>query len=111
MATNGRNGKNGRGNGHGQQGPELVVDDQERGLFRVHRSVFTDPDILAMERGADLRQVLDLRGARVGGAEAGRLRYAAGGGAAGHHHAGAGRQDPRAAEHVHAPGGRWCAAS
>ncbi|MDE2765329.1 MAG: aromatic ring-hydroxylating dioxygenase subunit alpha [Chloroflexota bacterium] len=49
MATNGRNGKNGRSNGHAQR-PELVMDDQERGLFRVHRSVFTDPDILAMER-------------------------------------------------------------
>ncbi len=30
--------------------PELVIDDRERGLFRVHRSVFTDPDILARER-------------------------------------------------------------
>lgn len=30
--------------------PELVIDDRERGLFRVHRSVFTDPDILEMER-------------------------------------------------------------
>ncbi len=31
-------------------GPELVIDDRERGLFRVHRSVFTDPGILEMER-------------------------------------------------------------
>ena len=30
--------------------PELVIDDRKRGLFRVHRSVFTDPDILARER-------------------------------------------------------------
>lgn len=42
MATNGRN-------GHHHQ-PELVIDDVEQGLFRVHRSVFTDPDILARER-------------------------------------------------------------
>ena len=34
----------------GRGRPELVVDDEERGLFRVHRSVFTDPDILATER-------------------------------------------------------------
>lgn len=27
-----------------------VIDDRERGVFRVHRSVFTDPDILALER-------------------------------------------------------------
>ncbi len=42
MATNGRNGHTHR--------PELVVDDEQQGLFRVHRSVFTDPDILALER-------------------------------------------------------------
>ena len=34
----------------GGRRPELVVDDEECGLFRVHRSVFTDPDILATER-------------------------------------------------------------
>ena len=27
-----------------------MIDDRERGLFRVHRSVFTDPDILELER-------------------------------------------------------------
>lgn len=30
--------------------PRLVVDDKERGIFRVHRSVYTDPNILALER-------------------------------------------------------------
>lgn len=34
----------------GKYGGGLVIDDEERGLFRVHRSVFTDPDILAVER-------------------------------------------------------------
>jgi p-cumate 2,3-dioxygenase alpha subunit len=42
MATNGHNGYAHR--------PELVIDDEQQGLFRVHRSVFTDPDILALER-------------------------------------------------------------
>lgn len=28
----------------------LIVDDEARGIFRVHRSVFTDPDILAAEQ-------------------------------------------------------------
>ena len=30
--------------------PELVIDDRERGVFRVHRSVFSNPDILERER-------------------------------------------------------------
>ena len=30
--------------------PRLVIDDEARGIFRVHRSVFTEPDILALER-------------------------------------------------------------
>ena len=30
--------------------PPLVIDDKARGIFRVHRSVFTEPDILAQER-------------------------------------------------------------
>ena len=42
MSGNGRDGRPTR--------PELVIDDQERGLFRIHRSAFTDPDILALER-------------------------------------------------------------
>ena len=29
--------------------PPLIVDDEARGIFRVHRSVYTDPDILAAE--------------------------------------------------------------
>ena len=33
-----------------REAPELVMDDRERGVFRVHRSVFTDPNVLAKER-------------------------------------------------------------
>jgi len=34
-----------------QAAPEtLVIDDRDAGLFRVHRSVFTDPRILELER-------------------------------------------------------------
>lgn len=43
-------GVNGGSAGGGWDGPALVVDDQERGLFLVHRSVFTDPGVLALER-------------------------------------------------------------
>ena len=33
-----------------QAAPEtLVIDDRDAGLFRVHRSVFTDPQILVTE--------------------------------------------------------------
>lgn len=39
-----------------QAAPEtLVIDDRDAGLFRVHRSVFTEPSILALER----RRVFD----------------------------------------------------
>ena len=34
----------------GADRPDIVVDDRARGIFRVHRSAFTDPEILAMER-------------------------------------------------------------
>ena len=29
---------------------ELIVDDRERGVFRVNRRAFTDPEILEYER-------------------------------------------------------------
>ncbi|MBM3940413.1 MAG: Rieske 2Fe-2S domain-containing protein [SAR202 cluster bacterium] len=47
-----RNGHNGHGNGHGghRELPQLVIDDEANGLFRVHRSAFTDPEILDLER-------------------------------------------------------------
>ena len=83
------------GVGGGRPGARAVP----RAPLRLHR-----PGHPGDGAGAHLRPLLDLRGARVGGSRAGRLRYAAGGGAPGHHHAGAGRQDPGAAEHVHAPG-------
>ena len=34
---------------------DLVIDDRERGIFRVNRRVFTDPEILEQER----REVFD----------------------------------------------------
>lgn len=48
MTTNGHNGHTGH-NGAAHR-PPLVIDDEKQGLFRVHRSVFTDPAILALER-------------------------------------------------------------
>ena len=34
---------------------ELIIDDRARGVFRINRRVFTDPDILEFER----REVFD----------------------------------------------------
>lgn len=36
----------------GSQAARLIIDDREDGIFRVHRSVFIDPDILDRERAA-----------------------------------------------------------
>ncbi|MGH8998755.1 MAG: aromatic ring-hydroxylating oxygenase subunit alpha, partial [Acidimicrobiia bacterium] len=41
---------NGSGTGGGP-GP-LIIDDSERGLFKVHRSTMTSPDVLQRERDA-----------------------------------------------------------
>ena len=34
----------------GSRVARLIIDDREDGIFRVHRSVFIDPDILERER-------------------------------------------------------------
>jgi len=60
--------------------PDLIIDDCERGVFRVNRRVFTDPEILALERErifdrcwlyagheSELPQPGDFRARRVGG--------------------------------------------
>src|SRR4051812_11315849 len=34
----------------GSKAARLIIDDREDGIFRVHRSVFVDPDLLERER-------------------------------------------------------------
>ena len=46
-----------------EYGENLIVDDRARGVFRVNRRAFTDPEILEQER----RAVLDLESVRPHG--------------------------------------------
>jgi len=52
-----------RGRSANEYGENLIVDDRARGVFRVNRRAFTDPEILEQER----RAVLDLESVRPHG--------------------------------------------
>ena len=83
----------------------LVLDNREDGVFRVHRSVFTEPQIMALEQRRVFEQCWLYAGHASEIPQPRGFSISSRGGAPGHPGAWQRWRDTRPAQHLHAPWG------